>query len=143
MDRRDGSSVILVGVDGSDPSLRAAAYAGGLARRQGSALIVVFVRSIPPSAGLVPEVLPAVVETFEHTEQELRDQVVAGAEELGVRAEFLARRGDAYVEITRVADERWVDLIVVGASAARHHQYVGSVAFRLVRAGRWPVTIVP
>ena len=143
MDRRDGPSAILVGVDGSDPSLRAAAYAGGLARRQGSVRFCFFVRQVPPSAGLVPEVLPAVVENLDQVEQGLRDDVVEGAAELGVRVEFLARRGDAYVEITRVAGERQVDLIVVGASAARHHQYVGSVAFRLVRAGRWPITIVP
>jgi len=50
----DGPSLILVGVDGSRTSLRAAAYAGGLARRQGCRLLAVYVGRIPASAGAAP-----------------------------------------------------------------------------------------
>ncbi len=32
---------------------------------------------------------------------------------------------------------------VVGASEQAGHRLIGSVASRLVRAGRWPVTVVP
>jgi hypothetical protein len=39
----DGPKVILVGVDDSVTSLRAGAYAAGLARRQGARLVVVYV----------------------------------------------------------------------------------------------------
>ena len=32
---------------------------------------------------------------------------------------------------------------MVGASAQAGHRLVGSLAVRLVKAGRWPVTVVP
>ncbi|CAM5274783.1 universal stress protein A [Streptomyces purpurascens] len=35
------------------------------------------------------------------------------------------------------------DAVVVGASEQAGHRIVGSVAVRLVKAGRWPVTVVP
>jgi hypothetical protein len=35
------------------------------------------------------------------------------------------------------------DAVVVGASARMAHRLAGSLAVRLVKAGRWPVTVVP
>jgi Universal stress protein family len=69
----DGPTSILVGVDGSTTSVRAAWFAAGLARRQ-------------------------------------RTEVTA---------------------------------VYVGASARMAHRLAGSLAVRLVKAGRWPVTVVP
>jgi nucleotide-binding universal stress UspA family protein len=51
--------------------------------------------------------------------------------------------GDPYREINRVADETRADAIVVGASKQAGHRLIGSLAVRLVRAGKWPVTVVP
>ena len=42
----DGPKVILVGLDGSVTSMRAGAYAGGLARRQGARLVCVYVERL-------------------------------------------------------------------------------------------------
>jgi nucleotide-binding universal stress UspA family protein len=42
-----------------------------------------------------------------------------------------------------VADEVRADAVVVGASTKAGHRLVGSLAVRLVKAGRWPVTVVP
>jgi nucleotide-binding universal stress UspA family protein len=63
--------------------------------------------------------------------------------ELGVSIEFITARGDAYSQIKRIAAETRADAIVVGASAKAGHKLVGSLAVRLVRAGKWPVTVVP
>jgi nucleotide-binding universal stress UspA family protein len=42
-----------------------------------------------------------------------------------------------------VAKQVRAEVIVVGASESAGHRLVGSLAVRLVRAGRWPVTVVP
>lgn len=42
-----------------------------------------------------------------------------------------------------LATELRADLVVVGSSASAGHRIMGSLAVKLVRAGRWPVTVVP
>ena len=61
----------------------------------------------------------------------------------GIRARFIQVKGDAYTEISRVCTEVLADAVIVGASTSAGHRIVGSVGLRLVRAGRWPVTVVP
>jgi nucleotide-binding universal stress UspA family protein len=56
---------------------------------------------------------------------------------------FVATSGDPYLEICRLAGEVRADAIFVGASTKTGHRLVGSLAIRLVRAGKWPVTVVP
>jgi nucleotide-binding universal stress UspA family protein len=51
--------------------------------------------------------------------------------------------GDVYEQLVKLADQRRVDAVVVGASEQAGHRLVGSLAARLVRTGRWPVTVVP
>ena len=51
--------------------------------------------------------------------------------------------GDPYLEIVRAADDLRADAVVVGASMKAGHRFVGSLAGRLVKAGKWPVTVVP
>jgi nucleotide-binding universal stress UspA family protein len=60
-----------------------------------------------------------------------------------VHAELILREGDPAREIESVADEVRADVVVVGASMKAGHRLVGSVAVRLVRAGKWPVMVVP
>jgi nucleotide-binding universal stress UspA family protein len=140
----DGPRVVLVGVDGSRTSLRAAAYAAGLARRQRSGLVVVFVSSPVPYAAMMSGVVAgAVQQTHDELAAELRDECRRGAEELGLPVTLLCRRGDAYTELCMAADEFRADLVVVGSSEQAGHRLVGSVATRLVRTGRWPVVVVP
>lgn len=138
----DGPSLILVGVDGSRTSLRAAAYAAGLARRQRSRLLAVYVSRMP--AGVSAAGGAAVMsETFDQIAGELEQLLRSRAAETGVRAEFRSVRGDPFAELTRIAEQEHADAVVVGASEHLGHRIVGSLASRLVRAGKWPVTVVP
>jgi universal stress protein family protein len=143
----DGPRVILVGVDDSVTSLRAGAYAAGLARRQGARLVIVYVEQRAAlyaatgaaGAGAVAAQDQAVRETGE----DLRRRAEAESERLGVPFTFIIAHGDPYHELRRVADEVRAEAVIVGASAKAGHRWIGSLAVRLVKAGRWPVTVVP
>ncbi|MFF2850946.1 universal stress protein [Streptomyces sp. NPDC058001] len=140
----DGPKVIVVGVDGSDSSLRAAAYAGGLARRQRALLAVVYVRPVMAAgAALGVPVADATDEIAEGLIHEIRLATEQVKDIFDVRWEFHTFRGDPYNGLVTAADELKADAVVVGASEQAGHRIVGSVAIRLVKAGRWPVTVVP
>lgn len=133
---------IMVGVDGSDTAMRAAAYAFGLARRQGYRLLVAFVAARSGFA------LTGLAAAFEHRTQrqlyaELSAEVRAAAEELGVPVTFVMVHGDPVTTLRDTADCCHADTVVVGASTSTGHRIAGSVSTRLIRSGRWPVVVVP
>jgi nucleotide-binding universal stress UspA family protein len=140
----DGPRQILVGLDGSESSLQAGAYAAGLARRQSSVLVALYVvptfrfsSAIAAAAGVA---LPSHDDGYG---DELEQMVRQRAAEIDLPVEFLRRRGDPYEELVAVATELRVDAIVVGASRHAGHRIVGSLAGRLVKNATWPVTVVP
>ncbi|MGW2564541.1 universal stress protein [Streptomyces sp. NPDC001514] len=140
----DGPKVIVAGVDGSDSSLRAAAYASGLARRQNALLALVYVQPLMPAGAALGA---PVADTTGEIAEELVAEIRAAAERVrgiwDVRWEFHTFRGDPYNGLVKAADELKADAVVVGASESAGHRIIGSVAVRLVKAGRWPVTVVP
>jgi nucleotide-binding universal stress UspA family protein len=138
-----GPQVIVAGVDGSPTSLRAGAYAAGLARRQRCRLVVVHVATAPTLAYLSPDVTAAARDAARQATEEIREEVLASAARLGIDVEFRAGEGDPFTVLCRVATEVRADLVVVGASSRLGHRIAGSVAIRLVKTGRWPVTVVP
>jgi nucleotide-binding universal stress UspA family protein len=138
--------VILVGIDESVTASRAAAYAAGLARRQGARVVAVYIQSpgsyvITSSAGA--SVLAAEAEVHGEIAGELSTRMDSAALELGIPMTFITTQGDPFHEISRIAQETRADAIVVGASLKAGHRLLGSLAVRLVRAGKWPVTVVP
>ncbi|MFD8787158.1 universal stress protein [Kitasatospora sp. NPDC059599] len=141
----DGPGVILAGLDGSDSSWRATAYAAGLARRQGAVLAVAYIQ---PVLGAATALAGAAVE---ETTQEIAEELLAALREAEERVRgvwkvdwrFLTMRGDPYGGLAKLADELRADAVVVGVSEQAGHKVIGSVAVRLVKAGRWPVTVVP
>jgi nucleotide-binding universal stress UspA family protein len=140
----DGPKVIVVGVDGSESSLRAAAYAGGLARRQHALLAVVYVQPVMAAgAAMGVPVAETTDEIAEGIAAQIRQETERVKDTFEVRWQFHTFRGDPYGGLVKAADELKADAVVVGASEQAGHRFIGSVAIRLVKAGRWPVTVVP
>ncbi|GIG27370.1 universal stress protein [Cellulomonas denverensis] len=141
----DGPSSIVVGVDGTEPSFRAAAYALGQARRQGSRMVAVFARSTTGGMASVMDASgaarTAVLAAQDEIETLLRRAHATDAGEVDV--ELVIRTGDPYQVLSDVAREVRADCVVVGSSQSIGHRIAGSLAVRLVRRAHWPVTVVP
>ncbi|HEX3389196.1 MAG TPA: universal stress protein [Streptosporangiaceae bacterium] len=140
---RDGPDVLLVGVDGSDTSLRAGAYAAGMARRQHARLVVLYVRPFSAAAGMTAGAASSMQEAYDSVAADLRQTAEEQGPRLGIDIVFVERDGNPFAEIVRLADEIQADAVIVGASTKAGHRFVGSLAVHLVRASRWPVTVVP
>ena len=140
---RDGPDVLLVGVDGSDTSLRAAAYAAGMARRQQARLVILYVRPFSAVPGIEAGAVTSMQEAYDAVAAELRQNAEEQGPRLGIDVEVVEREGNPFTEIVRLAGEIQADAVIVGASTKAGHRFVGSLAVHLVRASRWPVTVVP
>jgi nucleotide-binding universal stress UspA family protein len=139
----EGAMTLVVGLDGSDTSWRAAAYAVGMVRRYGgrSRLVFVYVRSNPGLRALVPQVVPASVEAADLTVAQIVETLRRALE--GLEWELRNPTGSPFVELRRVATAVRADTVVVGASSGLAHRVAGSLAARLVKTRRWPVIVVP
>jgi hypothetical protein len=105
----DGPSTILAAVDGSVTSLRAGAYAAGMAQRQGARLVVVHVATLPALAGLASGLPVVADDILAAASDDVRRLVEEGAAYSHTAVEFVATRGDAFTEIRRIAMEHLVD----------------------------------
>ncbi|MFD0631937.1 universal stress protein [Catenulispora yoronensis] len=141
----DGPKVIVVGIDGSESSFRAAAYAAGLARRQRSKLAIVYIR--PLAASMSAAAAAELVTVRDAIADDLRAQIEAAARQLPEGSfadwDFHVGEGDPFRGLVDFATRLKADAVVIGASQQAGHRIVGSVAVRLVKAGKWPVTVVP
>jgi nucleotide-binding universal stress UspA family protein len=136
---RDGPSVLVVGIDGSDTSWRAMYYAFGLARRQSSTVLAVF-------AATTPMAFDGTLICYQEGEDpagDLEAAVEALADEYQVTTRFLCVRGDPVLILSHIAAEHCADAIIIGASQALAHRLFGSKATRAVRRCQCPVTVVP
>lgn len=139
----DGPSVIVAGIDGSDSSMRAGAYAAGLARRQKAKLALVYIT--PIGGGVSAMAVAAMAELGNETAADLERQIREAVRQMPDVPDwdFIVEPGDPYNGLVEVADRLRADAVVIGASQKAGHRILGSVGVRLVKAGRWPVTVVP
>lgn len=142
----DGPRSIVVGVDGSEASMRAGAYAAGMARRQGCRLTVAYVQAFELGAGAAFDdtggLVQVSIEEFDAVEKELRGQLGSYAYEIDVVIDV--RRGSKLQTLCQIAEDARAELIVVGSSrSGAFLRSGGPLSVQLVKTGRWPVVVVP
>jgi universal stress protein E len=137
---------ILVAVDGSDPSRRAAVRAADLARRLGEGLTVVHVLPPPPIFS-EPAVLPDVAELERRVYErgkavldEMADSLRTGG--LEVQAQLLA--GPAAEVLAEAAQSADIDFVVVGSRGRTlvGSMLLGGTSHRLIHICKKPVLVV-
>ena len=138
---KDGVGELVVGFDGTDPSIDALAFAAGLARREQARLIVAFVAAPSMFSSLAPD--PGAWDAIESVAGELKERAAEGLADVGVPWRFEQRRGDVAHELEDLAERAKADAIVVGRSSSKVSRLLGSVAAGLLRTSRRPVIVVP
>ncbi|MBF6095178.1 universal stress protein [Nocardia cyriacigeorgica] len=143
---RARAPLIVVGIDTSEASPHALAYAAGAARRMHATVLVAYISTLATSAYLTSLApmgadLPTDLTTEQVTAtRELATEIL---HDLPLPWSFTVRCGDPAVELARLAEENNADSLVVGRSSSRLHRLTGSTAARLLRRTRCPVTVVP
>jgi nucleotide-binding universal stress UspA family protein len=114
-----------------------------MARRQHARLVALYVRPFSAAAGMSAGAATSMQDAYDSVAAELRQTAEEAGPRLGIDMVFIERDGNPFAEIVRLADEIQADAVIVGASTKAGHRFVGSLAVHLVRASRWPVTVVP
>jgi nucleotide-binding universal stress UspA family protein len=129
---------IVVGVDGSEGSTRAVAFAGRLAKDMGACLTVVYVEHLPVVGP------PELERSHRMAERRVARRVVKALMPLTVPWDLEVGGGDVAEEVRRVARERGADLIVVGTRGQGPIGRLlgGSVSTRVVHHADRPVLVV-
>ena len=132
---------ILVGYDGSKEADKALDVAVDLAKASGGGLVVQHVVPVVAEAYVAGAVD---LEAIEAAVGAMLDQAVERARASGVAATKVLAHGEVAPTILREAEQRGVDLIVVGSLGKSRMARVlmGSVADKLVHAAAVPVLVV-
>jgi universal stress protein A len=133
---------ILVPIDFSESSRKAVRYAVSFAKLFQAELLLVHVLQTPtPIPGVMdfPTVDEGTQTALAQRLSEFRDETCGG-----VTARDLLVLGSPFNEISRVAEEQNIDLIVLGTHghSALHRLFLGSTAERVLRYAPCPVLVV-
>jgi nucleotide-binding universal stress UspA family protein len=142
MINRDPKKRFIVAVDGSEGSSAAIEDAVALARQMDAALTFVHVRKPPSSALGHPYYERQVSHDLQKGRRVIAEAIRAAAE-AGIECDGDIFAGDAADEIVSIADNRRVDLIVIGSRGrgALAGALLGSVSREVVQHANVPVLV--
>ena len=139
---------LIVAVDFSDPTDLILRVARRLAKSLDASVWVVHVAEPEPDfvgydAG--PEVVRGQVAKELREEHRRLQQYTDQLREADVDAKAMLVRGPTVQSLLEMAEKQGADLIVVGSHGRGMvaEAILGSISQGLIRAGRWPVTVVP
>jgi nucleotide-binding universal stress UspA family protein len=141
-------STIVVGVDGSETSLRAAQRAVTLAKAAGAKLLLVTVVRPPEGwwgIGGAPPPPEALSAALAQGRREVLAETESKLDLEGVDYDTLEELGDPASRLMAVAEDQQADLLVIGRRGAGLVERVilGSVADRICHLAPCPVLVVP
>ena len=143
------ADTVLVGVDSSESSRRAADFAAGRAGAAGARLVVAYVIEWSPYTFNTPEENEQRhkrrEEEIERARTQVLDPLIAELRAAGVETEAAVRHGHAAQVLAGLAREFGAAQIVVGrvGHSGIAALLFGSVAATLVQISPVPVTVVP
>lgn len=143
MDATKVYCTLLVAVDGSAAARHASAHALYLARDLGAKLYVLYVIDTHHAQSLGIYLHEAIHEMRAEGSQAI-DAVLQQAKDLSVGAEGILAEGRPGEEICRVAADRKVDIVVVGAKgrSAVEEVLLGSASEYVLHHAKQPVLVV-
>jgi len=137
---------ILVATDGSEQGFKAARVALELGKISGGSVTAIYVADTNRTAHLPDDMLLlSIRELLLKEGKDAVAQVEIIADEMGVPYEGAVVEGNPGSEIMRFAEEKGVDIIVMGTvgRTGLDKFLLGSVAERVVRGSKIPVLTIP
>jgi nucleotide-binding universal stress UspA family protein len=143
--------VVVIGLDGSDPSWHAFSWACGETRRLHGRAIAVLVSPVggtgcavaacdPTATGTM--IVGALIQAETEKAEELRSQAFLNAIDHDIDLKFVHVDGDPASQLARIAEANQADLIVVGKSKKAWRYFGGSLGRRLIGRGGAPIIVV-
>ncbi len=137
---------ILIATDGSESAEKAADFGVQIAGLSGAKVYAVYVIDTTPYYSIPLDQVwsKEVYEQLETMGYEITSDVEKTAKAAGLKAESLVLKGDPAERIVNFAEERNVDMIVVGSHGIGGFErlVIGSVSEKVVRHAKVPVLVV-
>ena len=143
------SNVLLVGIDGSEPGVRAAEFAANVAHAKGADLLIAYVIEWSPYSFNTPEENEIRhkrrEEEIETASSKLLTPLLNRLKSENIEIEGLVLHGHPAKTLNYIAKKRGASQIFVGRTGGSGITKLlfGSVASNLVQTAKIPVTVVP